>query len=56
MRQVLGTCTEAPKKKKHSRGYTEDGDKREKGEAPDEMVYRDSSTFLKVLWWLPKPN
>lgn len=53
LRQVLGTCVETPKRSK--RGTNNDAqncdenDKSEcKGEAHDELVYRDSSTFLKV--------
>lgn len=51
LRQVLGTCTEIPKAKKHANdaGTREESDKKDsKCDAPDELVYRDSSTFLKV--------
>lgn len=48
---MLGTCVETPRRKRGS-GEPHNGDENEKdankGETPDELVYRDSSTFLKV--------
>lgn len=50
---MLGTCVETPRRKRGS-GEPHNGDENEKdankGETPDELVYRDSSTFLKVCY------
>lgn len=52
LRQVLGTGAETSKRKKgtHESQNGDENDKDDcKGDTPDELVYRDSSTFLKVV-------